>query len=400
MLRVESITKRFRLYRSPSDRIKEILFRGIRHHEVAALKNVSLEVNDGETLGVIGPNGAGKSTLLKILNGVLLPDTGRITADGKITGLLELGTGFNYELTGLENIYMNGALLQMTRGEIEKKKQEIVDFTELGDFVLEPMKTYSSGMIMRLAFSVAFHADPKCFLVDEALSVGDAYFQQKCMARIRDFRQRGGSILFVSHDLNAVKMLCDHAVLLHRGEVLESGRPEEVVNRYNFLIAQSGGRENAPTFSAPDAAFGTFQARIARVSLTGDRSRSPAISSGEKAELKVEILADCDLPDLTVGIMIRDRYGQDIYGINTYHHGTKFPVRRGKRYACSFIMPMDLGPGSYTVTAALHTKDTHVEHCLHWWDHAAEFRIAGNLGTFFTGICKLHPEIHVQNLDV
>ncbi len=216
MIKVEGISKQFKLYRSPADRLKEIVYRRKYHKDFVALDNISFEVKNGETLGIIGQNGAGKSTLLKILSGIVIPDSGTIQVDGKVTGLLELGTGFNAEMTGLENIYMNGTLIGMTKEEIGQKKQAIIEFSELGDFINEPIKTYSSGMTMRLAFSIAIHADPTCFLVDEALSVGDAYFQQKCMRKIQEFRAAGGSIVFVSHDVNAVMMLCNAAIM---GEV-------------------------------------------------------------------------------------------------------------------------------------------------------------------------------------
>jgi ABC-type polysaccharide/polyol phosphate transport system ATPase subunit len=213
MINVEGISKQFKLYRSPADRLREIVYRKKYHKDFVALDNISFEVKNGETLGIIGQNGAGKSTLLKILSGIVIPDQGTITVDGKVTGLLELGTGFNAEMTGLENIYMNGTLIGMTKDELDRKKQTIIDFSELGEFINEPIKTYSSGMTMRLAFSIAIHADPTCFLVDEALSVGDAYFQQKCMRKIQEFRAAGGSIVFVSHDMNAVKILCDAVIV-------------------------------------------------------------------------------------------------------------------------------------------------------------------------------------------
>lgn len=179
MIKVSGVSKKFKLYHTPTDRLKEKILRKKYHREITALENISFEVKDGQTLGIVGQNGAGKSTILKVLSGVMLPDEGLIEVDGKITGLLELGTGFDQELTGLENIFMNGTFLGMDKTEIERKKDEIIDFTELEDFIYDPIKTYSSGMLMRLAFSIAMHAEPKCFLVDEALSVGDAYFSAK-----------------------------------------------------------------------------------------------------------------------------------------------------------------------------------------------------------------------------
>ena len=221
MIHVENVSKRFKLYKSPADRLKEIIFRRTYHKDFQSLNDVSLHVNDGETLGIIGPNGAGKSTLLKVLSGIIIPDSGTVNISGKVTGLLELGTGFNPEMTGRQNIYMNGLLIGMTKEEIDQRIQNIIDFTELGSFIENQIKTYSSGMVMRLAFAVAYHAEPSCFLVDEALSVGDAHFQQKCMKAIKEFKEKGGSIIFVSHDLNAVKMLCDKAILLSKGKTLD-----------------------------------------------------------------------------------------------------------------------------------------------------------------------------------
>ena len=184
MIKVDQITKEFKLYHNPADRLKEIVFRWMMHRKFFALKDVSFEVEKGQSLGVVVQNGAGKSTLLKILTGVLLPNSGRIHVDGRITGILELGTGFNPEFTGVQNVFLNGTLLGVSKKEINERIDAIVDFSELGDFIHEPIKTYSSGMVMRLAFSIAIHADPKAFVVDEALSVGDAYFQQKCIGKI------------------------------------------------------------------------------------------------------------------------------------------------------------------------------------------------------------------------
>lgn len=400
MIKADSISKKFKLYRSPADRLKEIVTRKKYHTHFQALNNISFEVADGETLGIIGQNGAGKSTLLKILTGILLPDSGAIYIDGRITGLLELGTGFNYEMTGLENIYMNGTLLGISKEEIDKKREAIIDFAELGEFIYESIKTYSSGMVMRLAFSIAIHADPKCFVVDEALSVGDAYFQQKCMSKIKAFRNKGGSIIFVSHDMNAVKMLCDKAILLNQGVIIEHGDPETVVNSYNFLISKLSDKENKMTTVDKDKhSYGTFEAKINKVTIIGENSKSNIISSGEIALITVEIELYKDIEDATVGILIRDKYGQDIFGTNTYHHKLGLNLEKHKAYRCLFKMKMDIGCGKYTVTAALHSKDTHIEDCFHWIDKVATFEIAGNYDKYFTGSCKLYPGIELQLRD-
>ncbi len=397
MIRVDAISKKFKLYRAPADRLKEILFRKKCHKDFWALDNVSFTVDDGQAMGIIGQNGSGKSTMLKILTGIYLPDSGSISINGKITGLLELGTGFNPEMTGVENIYMNGLLLGMSREEIDGKKDAIIEFTELGEFIYEPIKTYSSGMTMRLAFSIAIHADPQCFVVDEALSVGDAHFQQKCMDRIRAFRKNGGSIIFVSHDLNAVKMLCDKAILLNHGIVIEEGDPENVVNSYNFLISKQGDDLDSSIYKIDgESSFGTFEAQITDIELIGEHSRSNMISSGEKATISVSIEACNAIRDVTVGIAIRDKFGQEIFGTNTYHHKKNFNLEKGKKYICRYLMEMNIAPGKYTLTAALHVGDSHLNHCIHWKDKFIDFEVAGIYGNMFIGVCRLKPEISVE----
>lgn len=399
VIRVDSIAKTFKLYRSPADRLKEIVTGKKYHTDFQALNNVSFAVDDGETLGIVGQNGAGKSTLLKILTGILMPDRGTISINGKITGLLELGTGFNAEMTGIENIYMNGTLLGMSREEIDRKKDAIVDFTELGNFIFEQLKTYSSGMVMRLAFSIAIHADPKCFVVDEALSVGDAHFQQKCMNRIRAFRENGGSIIFVSHDMNAIKMLCDKAILLNQGAVVEKGDPETVVNKYNFLISKLNDPDNKiAVLDHRDLSYGTFEGRIRGVSVIGEQSGSNILNSGENATIAVDIEAYEDIDNITIGILIRDKYGQDIFGTNTYYYDMKINLRKNKHYRCLYKIKMDIGAGKYTLSSAIVQGDTHLDHCLHWRDKSAEFEIAGHLGQFSIGLTKLYPIISMQEV--
>ena len=401
MIHVEGLSKRFKVYPTPAARLKEILLRKQYHTVYPSLENVSFHVNDGETLGIIGPNGAGKSTLLKLLSGILIPDSGTVSISGKITGLLELGTGFNPEMTGRQNIYMNGLLLGMTNDEIRQKEQRIIDFTELHSFIDNPLKTYSSGMTMRLAFAVAYHAEPACFLVDEALSVGDAHFQQKCMKAIRGFKDRGGSIVFVSHDMNSVKLLCEKALLLARGRVLDEGNPENVVNTYNFLLAQADDGEapckNYLSRNDPCASdYGSKTIRIIQVRVIGEDSGASVVSSGERTKIEVYLASDVFNDNITVGILIRDRFGQDIFGTNTYHARVPFRCEEGERYVCGFEMSLNLGPGKYSVTAAVHTGETHVFSCYNWKDHAAEFEVAGVRGTLFTGIARLEPEITIS----
>ncbi len=399
MIRVEGLTKVFKIYPAPSARLKEILLRRSFHTVHTALDSVSFSVEDGQTLGIIGPNGAGKSTLLKLLSGILLPDRGLISISGKVTGLLELGTGFNPEMTGRQNIFMNGLLLGMDKDEIRSREKAIVAFTELENFIDNPLKTFSSGMVMRLAFAIAYHAEPSCFLVDEALSVGDAHFQQKCMKAIRKFKEGGGSIVFVSHDLNAVKLLCEKSILLWEGRIVEEGDPEKTANSYNFLLSRA--EEESPGWdgvlkrdsSATD--YGSMEVRITDVRVAGEVSGSPVVRSGERTAIDVFFTAFEKRDDVTVGIIIRDRFGQDIFGTNTLHSGISFPCEKDCRYRCRFLMSMNLAPGKYSISAALHTEDVHYYDCFNWKDRAADFEVAGIAGNFFIGLVRLEPDVSV-----
>jgi len=392
MLQVENVYKEFKLYNRPWHRLKEIAFRRSFHRRHLALNDISFNVASGETVGILGRNGAGKSTLLKMLNGVLLPDAGRIKITGRVTGLLELGTGFDPNLTGAQNIVGNGLLLGMTRQQIEERRAAIVTFSELGQFIDEPIRTYSSGMTMRLAFAIAIHADPDLFLIDEALSVGDGHFQQKCMRRIKEFRAKGGSIVFVSHDLNAVKMICDRAVVLSEGRVVADTEPESAVNIYNQLLA--GDDEDDAYTARPDASgYGNRDASIEHIEFGGENSRSAILASGDIACMDVTISARRELTDVSLGLMIRDRFGQDIFGTNSHYLGLPIALRAGEPKQMRYRFPMRLAPGKYTVTVALHEGADHTATCYHWRDNAVGFEVAGIHGAFFGGICDLSPTL-------
>lgn len=394
MIEVRSVTKQFKLYRKPSDRLKEILLRKPYHQVFKALNNISFKVESGEVLGIIGPNGAGKSTLLKILSGVLKPDSGEVIKKGRLTALLELGTGFNFELSGYENIYLNGTLIGMTKEEIRKKEKQIIAFSELGDFIYEPLKTYSSGMVMRLAFSIAIHAEPDCFLVDEALSVGDAHFQQKCLKKLKNLKENGMSIIFVSHDLNAVKILCDRAILLYRGEIFSYGKPEKVINAYNFLLAKMEDSSLEIPLEKED--YGTKEVEITDVEISGLYSKGKVLSSGEPAEVRVKIKSKINVENVTVGILIRDRFGQDIFGTNTELLKVKIPLKEGEEKEIIFKLPMNIGPGKYTLTVAAHKGLIHSEKCYHWIDNCISFEVAGFHKDQFTGIVYLPASVTVK----
>ncbi|MCF7995850.1 MAG: ABC transporter ATP-binding protein [Chromatiaceae bacterium] len=393
MIEAIGLTKSFKLYRAPSDRLLESLLRKPRHRRHTALQEVSFAVEPGETLGILGRNGAGKSTLLKLLMGVLLPDRGELRLNGKLTGLLELGTGFDTSLTGLQNIERNGRLLGMTGQEIAARRDAIIAFSELGAYIEEPLRTYSSGMTMRLAFSIAIHADPACFLVDEALSVGDAHFQQKCIRRIKQFRDAGGSLIFVSHDLNAVKVLCDRAIVLERGQVIASGTPEAAVNAYNRIIADLDETEPMRLAADESRGYGSLALEIQDAELRGSGSQSDVVSAGEPVCVRLRVAAHQDVGDFTLGILIRDRFGQDVFGTNSYFLGHPLRASAGEVQEVELRFAMNLAPGKYTLTAALHRDQNHLQDCYHWCDNLLRFEVAGIIGPFFYGVARLEPVI-------
>ncbi len=402
MIKVTNLSKTFKLYNSPTERLKEIITRRQYCQEFAALTGISFQVDSGKTLGIIGQNGAGKSTLLKILTGILHPDSGEIDIDGKITGLLELGTGFNMECSGLENIYLNGTLLGMNKHEIRNKLSQIIDFTELGQFIQRPLKTYSSGMIMRLAFSVAIHAEPKAFVVDEALSVGDAYFQQKCMQRIKEFKIRGGSIVFVSHDMNAVKVFCDEALLLDHGSIVERGGPDGVIAAYNFLLAKKSERQEIriQTNEAGETqSYGNFKVEICDVQLTNEQGDgAECFVTGRPCNILIDLKANEKVDDLTVGILIRDKFGQDIFGTNTYYQNFPLNMRRGEKYRVKYIIDeLNIGPGKYTLTVAAHKSESHVLDCYQWNDTVKSFEVVSAADYGFIGLSRLKPHVAVEH---
>lgn len=252
-INVEHLDKVYKLYNKPSDRLRETLGMKVPVKEHYALRNVDIQVKKGETVGIIGTNGSGKSTILKIITGVLNPTAGKVEVDGRISALLELGAGFNMEYTGIENVYLNGTMIGFSREEIDEKLQDILDFADIGEFVHQPVKSYSSGMFVRLAFAVAINIDPEILIVDEALSVGDVFFQAKCYRKFEEFKKLGKTILFVSHDLGSITKYCDRAILLNQGVKLFEGTPKETVDIYKkVLVNQFDPEELEQDFDAND----------------------------------------------------------------------------------------------------------------------------------------------------
>jgi len=410
MIKVEGISKKFKLYRSPADRLKEIILRKPYHKDFIALANISFEVGAGQTLGIIGQNGAGKSTLLKILSGIVIPDSGTIQIDGKVTGLLELGTGFNAEMTGLENIYMNGTLIGMTKDEIDQKKQTIIDFSELGEFIHEPIKTYSSGMTMRLAFSIAIHADPKCFLVDEALAVGDAYFQQKCMRKIQEFRENGGSIVFVSHDMNAVKMLCDSAIMLDQGRMIDCGEPKDVVDFYQNMILKKSHQGDVPVqvkkiekeTNVNNSSISTGEVELVSFKICNEKGEEISYIESEKViKIVYEVNALKDLDEPHYGLMVRNNLGLSVFETNTYCMKLKTEkLSKSQIVKIEWVMDFPLAPGSYTFSVGVANKGQNLgsfeEYLLLIHDINVLKVLSKRDGPIYAGIFNMKPHVFID----
>jgi len=379
---VENGSKNYRIYAKPADRLKELIFRGRKFHEdFWALRNVSFRVPKGSTFGVVGENGSGKSTLLQMIAGTLQPTEGKITLNGRVAALLELGAGFNPEFTGKENVVLNAAIMGLTEEETVRRLPEIERFAEIGNFIDQPVKTYSSGMYVRLAFSVAIHVDPEILLVDEALSVGDVYFQQRCMRRIRQMKQDGKTILFVSHDVTAVKNLCDAAVWLEHGELKGIGEPDAVVGKYLAAMtmrrdpyANEGMRSSATTVANGDRLvvrtlpnvdhrWGNRHAEIIGIQILDARGiPCEAEEHGGPIVVRVSAAFHEDVAQPIVGIMIRNRLGEDICGINTSAEGVELPpARAGQCFTVDFNLKLPLlVPGNYHVSPAV-AQGTHEE---------------------------------------
>lgn len=399
VLEVRNITKIYKIYKSNFDRLKEIFIKKKYHKNFLVNDDISFELYRGETLGIIGANGAGKSTILKILAGVIEPTKGKIIKSGRVTALLELGTGFNTENTGYNNIYLNGTLIGMSKEEIDLKLDEIIAFSELGEYIYEPIKSYSSGMRMRLAFSIAIFSDPKILIVDEALSVGDAHFSAKCTTALRKRKEQNMSIIYVSHDLNSLKILCDRVILLSHGKLIEQGNPESVINSYNFLMAKLNNKDTLITKTdGEESSFGTFDVEIKQVMIKGESSNTSTISSGENCTIEIEFTSNKDIENINIGILIKDKFGQDVYGTTTKNHGIEFSVKKNLNYSMQFNVDLNIGIGKYSISTAITEGEEYLNNYLHWLDYAQNFEVLGIKGEQFIGLCNLSPKISKLNI--
>ena len=364
------------------------------------LREISFVVGRGESVGIVGQNGAGKSTLLKLITGTSRPTKGSVVQVGKVSAILELGMGFNPDLTGRQNVYHAAGLMGHTQQAIANAMDEIEAFAEIGAYFDAPVRTYSSGMQMRVAFSVATAFRPDLLIVDEALSVGDSYFVHKCFDRIKAFREQGTSLLFVSHDPTAVQVLCDRAILLEGGRLLLDADPKQVIDYYNALIAQKEqGAINVAVRQDGAAAIssGTGEAVIDSVHLLNQQGDATEyVSVGESVTLRVGVSVTAPVEKLVFGYMIRDRLGQTIYGTNTHH--TEQVINNaevGSRITFSADFIAMLGPGTYSVSVALSDAQDHLGHNYEWRDMALVFSVANMDKEYFIGTSWMPPRISI-----
>jgi lipopolysaccharide transport system ATP-binding protein len=426
-INVESVCKEYRVFKKPSHRLWQMMFGGARrfYRPHSVLRDISFTVRKGETVGVVGRNGCGKSTLLSILCGTLPPTSGQVTVHGRIAALLELGAGFNPELTGIENVELCAKIYGLGDAQLAERLQEIIDFADIGDYITQPVKTYSSGMFTRLAFSVVAHVDADVLVVDEALAVGDAYFVQKCMRFLDRFKASGGTLLFVSHDMGSVTSLCDRAIWLKDGRIAIDDSPKQVANEYladlyamqsmpspetnieaeadsaapqvetefhdlrRDMLLHSAIRNDIEVFSfKPGHDFGLGAATIANAVLIDEQSRPLSwIVGGERVAIQIEVEAKSELRSVIVGFVVKDRQGQPLFGDNTYlsYHDRPVSVSRGRRLKARFAFRMPiLANGEYSISIAV-ADGSQSSHVIHQWLHDA-IMLSSHSSSISTGL--------------
>ena len=416
---VQHLSKKYAIYSRSWDKLREALHltRRIRHQEFWALEDISFEVEEGQTLGVIGQNGSGKSTLLQILAGIMRQTRGDCRVTGKVAALLELGSGFNPEFTGRENVFMNGSILGLNKRRMEERFDAIARFAEIGNFLDQPVKTYSSGMFMRLAFAVAVNVDPDILLIDEALSVGDLIFQHRCMHRMNQLRAAGKTTVLVTHDLGAVPKFCDRALLLDGGRLLEDGPPDRVVLKYRALMLERERRYGQNGDAAPklendaltssekempivraipniDHRFGNGAARILGVDLIDEQGCSTReVFGGQSIVLRLSVEFLRDVPRPILGYTLRDRVGIEISACNTTYAGSCLPAAcEGQIYTSDFQIRLPhMANGSYSVAPAVADGDVLKHDVCDWIDNALVFMLHSD--TLVYGMLKMDVEV-------
>lgn len=403
-LTVSNLGKSYRRFNNEFGRILSwfgLPFKPKEEHWV--LRNITFSIEPGQAVGIVGRNGAGKSTLLKLITGTIRPTEGSISFGGRIAAILELGMGFNPEFTGRQNVFHAAGLMGFKHADIEQAMPEIENFAEIGEYFDQPMRIYSSGMQMRVAFSVVTAFRPDILIIDEALSVGDTYFQHKSFGKIREFQKLGTTLLIVSHDKSAIVNLCDQAILLEKGKISRIGTPGEVMDYYNALIAEQENNEIKIMESINgicQTISGTGEAYVDEIGLFNDKSEKiEIVNVGELVELKVRVVVRDNIEKLVLGYMIKDRLCEEIFGTNTYHTNQILEnILPGQiiTYRARFLM--NLGPGTYSVSTALVSSSTHLEKNYEWRDLAYIFTIINTDKIFFGGKAWIPPVIKIDCL--
>ena len=405
----QEVSKSYAIYASPGDRLKELFTFGQRryHKEFWALHDVSFDVRRGETFCIIGENGSGKSTLLQIVAGILRPTSGSVDVSGRVAALLELGSGFNPEFTGRDNVYLNGSILGLSSAEIDRRYNDIAAFAEIGDFINRPVKTYSSGMVVRLAFAVAINVDPEILLVDEALAVGDIYFRQRCMRKVHELRARGVTILFVSHAIGDVKAIGDRVMWLDKGRVVELGKTDLVVAKYlaamvekdsAYLTLQADSRRAvraAAASRAPevvesipniDHRYGDGRAEVIGIAtLDGEGRRVDLLEPNSKVVVRISVRAHADVAMPIVGFMMRNHLGVDFSGTNTAREGYELPpMRAGDVHTVDFHLELpQLYPSSFSFSPAIADGTLISYRMCDWIDNAVAVQMGHSEGQVY-----------------
>ena len=360
---VKGLKKMYKLYNKPSDRLLDAF--GLKKHnykEHYALNGVDIDIKKGETIGIIGTNGSGKSTMLKIITGVLNPTEGSVSVNGRISALLELGAGFNMEYNGLENVYLNGTMMGFSRKEIDKRLDDILSFADIGDYIYQPVKTYSSGMFVRLAFAVAINIDPEILIVDEALSVGDVFFQSKCYHKFEEFKAAGKTILFVSHDLSSIAKYCDRVVVLNKGDKLAEGGPKEMIDLYKQVLVGQFAHEKNPEYkdiledkmgeSNDTLEYGSEDARITEYYVTDSKGlKTNALIKGSEFTIHMHVKFAKDVKQPIFAFTIKDVKGTEITGTNTMFEKVFLDdAKAGEEFDITFTQNIDLQGGQYLLS--------------------------------------------------
>lgn len=428
VIRLENITKAYKLYRSRKERLLEwvLPFSNKRHTEHYALRNVSFKVQKGEIIGLIGKNGSGKSTLLKILAGVVTPNSGHLECKGNVTALLELGAGFNPELTGIDNLYYLGAIQGVVKNEMQQKINDILEFAEIGDYAWQPVKNYSSGMYVRLAFSLSIHIDPEILIIDEALSVGDIRFQQKCFRKIRQFKDQGKTIIFCSHSMNAIRDFCTRAIWIHEGEIREIGQPEIITEHYNLFMT-SGNPENIRMHktkrgqylpghwgipetmqhipwldSALTEQYGQKKASIEGIAIQDEHQKLLSFTEGgRQVHMSLLVQSNVLVPVCEVQISLHNALGSKIATITSHQYGSTFQLLPGSTQLlqCVFQLP-DLPNGQYSIGAGIRSLLEEIWEMQHFIHDALFFTMQTEDSRFHTNATLVIREASFTHQEI